>query len=246
MTAFADPPVFSSDALAEKERWEKLPASEEEVRGIAGILPGKTEIHLRADARKSYLVSGQSKRAPLLHFSTHAMIDAENPDRSRILLAADSSNAADYVFLDEVYGLDLKNVDLVTVSACDTARGKMVRGEGIQAFSQAFLAAGSSATVASLWKVADKPTADFMKQFYYFLGRGATKAEALQLAKLQFFRSKSELSNARYWAAFVLNGDGWNTSRRVIPWSALLFVAALILAAAAIFLRYFTRSRLRR
>lgn len=246
MTAFGDPPVFSSDALAEKERWQRLPASEEEVRGIVGILPGRTKIYLGADARKSYLVSGQSKRAPLLHFSTHAMVDAENPDRSRILLAADSTNAADYLFLDEVYSLDLKNVDLVTVSACDTARGKMVRGEGIQAFSQAFLAAGSSATVTSLWKVADKPTADFMKQFYYFLGRGVTKAEALQLSKLQFLHSKSELSNPRYWAAFVLNGDGWNSSRRVIPWSVFLFAVAAILAAAAIFLRYLARSRLRR
>lgn len=122
----------------------------------------------------------------------------------------------------------------------------MVRGEGIQAFSQAFLAAGSSATVTSLWKVADKPTADFMKQFYYFLGRGVTKAEALQLSKLQFLHSKSELSNPRYWAAFVLNGDGWNSSRRVIPWSVFLFAVAAILAAAAIFLRYLARSRLRR
>jgi len=173
------------------------------------------------------------------------MVDAENPDRSRILLAADSSNAADYVFLEEVYSLDLKNVDLVTVSACDTARGKMVRGDGIQAFSQAFLAAGSSATVTSLWKVADEPTAEFMKQFYYFLGRGVTKAEALQLTKLQFFRSKSDLSNARYWAAFVLNGDGWDSSRRVIPWSALIFVVAAILVVVAVLLRQLARSRLR-
>ena len=246
MTAFGNPPVFSSDALAEKEGWQKLPASEEEVRAIASILPGKTEIYLGVDARKSYLVNRHSNRAPLLHFSTHAMVDAENPDRSRILLAADSSNAADYLFLGEVYGLDLKNVDLVTVSACDTARGKMVGGEGIQAFSQAFLAAGASATVTSLWKVADRPTAEFMKQFYYFLGRGSTKAEALQLAKLQFFRSKSESSNARYWAAFVLNGDGWNNSRRFIPWSSFLFAVAATLAAAAIFLWYLTRSRLRR
>jgi tetratricopeptide (TPR) repeat protein len=246
MTAFGNPPVFSSDALAVKEGWQPLPASEKEVRGIAGILPGRAEIHLGADARKTYLVNHRPKRAPLLHFSTHAMVDAENPDRSRILLAADSSNGADYVFLDEVYSLDLKNVDLVTVSACDTARGKMVRGEGIQAFSQAFLAAGSSATVTSLWKVADEPTADFMKQFYYSLARGATKAEALQAAKLQFFRSPSELSNPRYWAAFVMNGDGWNSSRRVIPWSALVFAVAAIFGMAAAFLRQLARSRLRR
>ena len=246
MTAFGNPPVSSSDALAEKEGWHALPASEREVRGIADILPGRAEIHLGADARKAYLMNGRPKHAPLLHFSTHALVDAENPDHSRILLAADSSNTADYVFLDEVYSLDLNNVDLVTVSACDTARGKMVRGEGIQAFSQAFLAAGSSATVTSLWKVADEPTADFMKQFYYFLGRGVTKAEALQMTKLQFLHSKSDLSNVRYWAAFVLNGDGWNSPRRVIPWSALAFGMAAALGIVAVFLRWSVRSRLRR
>jgi len=245
MTAFGNPPVSSNDALAEKEGWQPLPASEREVRGIAGILPGRTEMHLGADARKTYLINVRTRRPPLLHLSTHAMVDEENPDRSRILLAADSSNAADYLFLDEVYSLELKKVDLVTVSACDTARGKMVRGEGIQAFSQAFLAAGSSATVTSLWKVADEPAADFMKQFYSLLAHGATKAEALRAAKLQFFHSQSELANPRYWAAFVLNGDGWNSSRRVIPWSALIFVVAAILGVVAVLLHRLRRSRLR-
>jgi CHAT domain-containing protein/tetratricopeptide (TPR) repeat protein len=233
LVAFGDPPVSSSDSLAEKEQWQPLPASADEVRGIARILPGQSEIHLGGDARKGYLLDHRMENLPFLHFSTHALIDAENPNHSRILLAADSSRGTDYIFQEEVYNLDLKNVGLVTLSACDTARGKMVQGEGIQAFSQAFLAAGASATLTSQWKVADQPTASFMEQYYYFLAHGASRAEALQAVKLKFLHSNSELSNPRYWAAFVLNGDGLDSSQRVVPWSVLLVALAALLVTVS-------------
>jgi CHAT domain-containing protein len=240
LVAFGDPPLSSFDALAEKEKWQRLPASVEEVREISRILPGSAEIHLGSDARKLYLLDRHIEGVPLLHFGTHAIVDIENPDRSRILLASNSSSA-EYLFQQEVYDLDLRNVGLVTLSACDTARGKVVRGEGMQAFSQAFFAAGASATVTSLWKVDDGPTASFMKQFYYFLGRNRSKAEALQEAKLRFLRSNSPLSSPRYWAAFVLYGDGWNPTRRVVPWSVLLFaVAGVLMMVSFVLWRFWT------
>ena len=237
LVAFGDPPVSSSDALALNERWQRLPASVDEIRGIARILPGRSEIHLGADARKFYLFDHRVAGIPLLHISTHAMADPERPERSRILLASDSSSGPDYLFQEEVGNLDLDNVGLVTVSACDTARGKMIAGEGIQAFSQSFLAAGAAATITSMWKVADQPTAAFMSQVYYSLARGAPKAAALRSAKLRFLRSNSTLSHPRYWAAFVLTGDGWNRSPRVIPWSAILLVVAAIVALLGVALR---------
>jgi CHAT domain-containing protein len=163
----------------------------------------------------------------LLHLSTHAVVDAENPDRSRILLAAESAGLAfDYLFQEEVYNLDLKGVDLVTVPACDTARGKVVRGEGVEAFSRAFLAAGAAAAITSLWRVADQPTADFMKQFYFFLAQGNSKADALRSAKLRFLRSGSDLARPRYWAAFVLSGDGGDVATRAIRWRTVFGTAA--------------------
>ncbi|HYL93699.1 MAG TPA: CHAT domain-containing tetratricopeptide repeat protein, partial [Alphaproteobacteria bacterium] len=234
LVAFGDPPVSSTDALAQKEQWQALPASADEVRGIAKILPGRAEIHLGPDARKTYLLGNRLEGVPFLHFSTHALVDAENPDHSRILMASDLSSGVDYIFQEEVYDLDLKNVDLATLSACDTARGRMVRGEGIRAFSQAFLAAGASATITSQWRVADQPTAGFMKQYYYNLSRGASKSEALRAVKLEFLHSNSELSNPRYWAAFVLTGDGWSPSRQVVSWSTLLLVLAAILAVISL------------
>ncbi len=237
LVAFGDPPVSPDDALGGAERWQRLPASAAEVRGIAHLLPGRSEIHLGADARKRYLLDRRLAGVPLLHFSTHAIVDRENPDRSRILLAPDSpAMAYDYIFQEEVFGLDLKGAALVTVSACDTARGKVIRGEGAQAFSRAFLAAGASATVTSLWRVADQPSADFMRQLYYFLAQGQSKAQALRSAKLQFLRSGS-LASPRYWAAFVLTGDGWNPCPRAIGWGLMAGVPVALLAVSALLAR---------
>jgi CHAT domain-containing protein/tetratricopeptide (TPR) repeat protein len=234
LLAIGDPPVSSADALAAKEQWQPLPASADEVRGIARVVPGRAEIHLGADARKVYLLDRHVEGVPLLHLSTHALVDTEHPDRSRILLASESPGNADYLFQGEVNDLDLKNVGLVTVSACDTARGKMIAGEGVQAFSQSFLAAGASATITSLWRVADEPTASFMNQFYVSLRKGQSKAEALQAAKLHFLRSNGALTAPRYWAAFVLNGDGWEPTARVIPWTAVLLAFAAMIVGAGV------------
>ncbi|HXB75565.1 MAG TPA: CHAT domain-containing protein [Candidatus Acidoferrales bacterium] len=232
LVAFGDPPA-GGVMLAGDEQWQPLAASAGEVRTIARLLPGRVETHLGAEARKLYLLDKRVEGVPLLHFSTHAVIDAENPERSRILLAADSAGTPGYIFQGEVASLDLNGVELVTVSACDTARGKMVRGEGAQAFSHAFLAAGARATVTSLWRVADRAAADFMEQFYYFLARRETKAQALRSARLRMIHSRSSLAHPRYWAAFVLNGDGWNAISPVIPWSAFAFAAALLLGVVA-------------
>lgn len=237
LVAFGDPPVSSTDTLATAVQWRPLPASADEVESIARIVPGRAEIHLGADARKRDLMGHSLQGISLLHFSTHAVVDSENPDRSRILMAPDApSSPNDYLFQQEVYGLDLKGVDLVTVSACDTAHGKDVRGDGIQAFSRAFLAAGAAATVTSLWRVADRPTSEFMKQFYYFLARGETKSQALRSAKLQFLHSASSWSAPRYWAAFVLNGEGETPCAHVLPWSLIpALAAAILLTVGAIF-----------
>jgi CHAT domain-containing protein len=219
-------PLVSHDPL--EEQWAPLPESASEARGIAEVLAGRTESHLGADMRKSYLTALAPRGVPLIHLATHAAIDAENPDRSRILFSND------YLLQEEVYDLNLAGVDLVTLSACDTARGRFVRGEGVQAFGQAFLAAGAASVVTTLWRVADGPTADFMKQFYYALSHGAPKGEALRQAKLRFLHSHTALSDSRYWAAFILTGESGSPIPRAVPWSACLFAVAVFLASAMV------------
>jgi CHAT domain-containing protein len=172
---------------------------------------------------------------PLLHLSTHATADDGNPERSRIVFTPERpEDPTDYLFLKEVYDLDLRGVDLVTLASCDTERGKVIRGEGLQGFSRALLSAGSRSAVTTLWRVADRPTTELMKQFYFELSRREPKAEALRLAKLRFLRSGSALQHPGYWAAFVLTGDGLRPIPRAFPWNALLTPLALLLLAAGL------------
>jgi CHAT domain-containing protein/tetratricopeptide (TPR) repeat protein len=239
LLAFGDPVVSEASAGALPEALGgdlrgRLPASADEVRAIAAMGDGRTEIHLGPANRKRYLLQGQARGVPLLHLSTHATSDDVSPERSRILFSPESEDRpADYLFLKEVYDLDLRGVDLATLSACDTERGKVLRGEGLQAFSRALLSAGARAAVTTLWRVADRPTAEFMKQFYFELGQREPKAQALRLAKLRFLRSASELRHPRFWAAFVLNGDGTRPVPRVCAWDRLLVLLAVVLLAAA-------------
>ena len=237
--------------LGGAELSDPLPASAEEARAIARTCPGRVQLFLGNANRKKHLLDGAAAGAPLLHLATHAVADTASPERSRILFSpAREQDGVDYLFLKEVYDLDLRGVDLVTLSACDTERGKLVRGEGPYGFSRAVLSAGARAAVTTLWRVADEPTRDFMAQLYLELNRGKPKAEALRLAKLRFLNSGTALRHPRYWAAFILTGDGFSPIPPVLSWSTLLGLAGVLLlggaGAAAVFRNGVLRTRRRR
>lgn len=251
LVAFGDPAVVDtgeSSLLASRsgEALQSLPSSRDEIRGIAAMSAGRTKLYLsQADQKTSFFASARTG-APLLHVSTHAIADMDNPERSRLLFSPDEPGEPNnFLFLKELYDLDLRGVSLATLSACDTERGRLVPGEGVQAFSRALLAAGSRSALTTLWRVPDEPTAEFMKQFYFFLlKQHKTKAEALRLTKLEFLRSGTELSHPRFWAAFVLNGDGTEPVPRFIPWQALL-LPLLVIAAAALLLLQLKKRKIR-
>ena len=222
LIAFADPIRIANP----------LPASRKEATSIAAQLPGRSQLLLAANNLKRNL---HDLSAPLLHFSTHAVADIAAPDRSRILFTPEpGSSEPDFLFLREVYALDLSAVDLVTLSACETQRGKLVQGEGVESFSRAFLLSGANAVITTLWRVDDAPTAEFMKQFYYFLGAGYTKAEALRQAKLKFIRSGGKLAAPQFWAAFVLYGDGLSPIPKFYAWTWFLIAGAAALVVASL------------
>jgi hypothetical protein len=238
LLAFGNPSAAPSPI--ETRRLPPLPYADEELRRIAQVLPGRSDLHTGADARKAFVTGGRL-RTPLLHFSTHAIADIRDPDRSRVLLAPESPGApADYLFLREVNDLDLSGVSLVTLSACDTERGRIVRGEGVEGFSRALLAAGAASTVTTMWEVTDRPGAELMAAFYTAAAGGASKAAALRHAKLTFLRSDSAWAHPYYWAAYLLSGDGDGPLPRVVPWwlvigaplAALLAISAALRAAA--------------
>jgi CHAT domain-containing protein/tetratricopeptide (TPR) repeat protein len=244
LLAFGDPAVVTGAdnallALRGQQTFDTLPSSGEEIRQIAGMSAGGKKIFLGSDDRKQAFFDATGLHPALLHVSTHAIADLDNPELSRLLFSPDAQGQPNnYVFLKELYGLDLRGISLATLSACDTERGRLVPGEGVQAFSRALISAGSRATLTTLWRVPDQPTEEFMKQFYFFLLKEhKPKSEALRLAKLKFLHSGSELSHPRYWAAFVLNGDGDEPVPRFIPWQAFPIAAGLLILAALLALR---------
>ncbi len=107
---------------------------------------------------------------------------------------------------DEAANLKLR-ADLVVLSACQTALGKELRGEGLLGLARGFMYAGAPRVIASLWRVADSATTDLMSTFYQGLLRDhLPAAEALRLAKLRLMRNPLR-SNPYYWAGFTLQGD---------------------------------------
>jgi CHAT domain-containing protein/tetratricopeptide (TPR) repeat protein len=234
LRAFADP-VFGSAALDEAASVRmRLMSTAAEAKGIASELGGSSVLHLGADDRKRYLYT--TPPAPILHIATHATADENAMEQSRILFSPASArlSGADYLFLKEAYALPLQGVELAVLSACDTERGTMLRGEGVQSFSRAFLAAGARSTVTTLWRVPDRATDSFMRVFYHHLQRGASRAEALRQAKLRFLRSGSALSDPHYWAAFVLTGEGGQPVPRAMRWSSVWMAIGLLLIAAIV------------
>jgi tetratricopeptide (TPR) repeat protein len=236
LVAFGNPAPAAAYPL-ETRSLPPLPYAGEEVRRIARELRGAADVHLGADARKALAFDGRLRSVPFVHFATHAVADTRDPDRSRILLAPQAGTQPEYLFLREIYDLDLRGVTLVTLSACETERGKIVRGEGVEGFSRALLAAGASAAVTTMWDVADRPGAEFMTQFYYALGRGAAPAAALRQAKLRFLHSDLPWTHPYFWAGYVLTGDGASRPPRVVPWSVVAAGALTIAAVATALIR---------
>jgi CHAT domain-containing protein/tetratricopeptide (TPR) repeat protein len=247
LVGFGDPQVIGtgeSSLTNARDGMEQLPASGEEIRTIARLSAGRVQLFLGPqDQKRSFFKSARSGAA-LLHVSTHAVADMDDPERSRLLFSPEEAGQPNnYIFLKELYDLDLRGMSLATLSACDTERGRLVPGEGIQAFSRALLAAGSRSALTTLWRVPDQPTSEFMQHFYYFLlKKHKSKSEALRLTKLEFLHSGTGLSHPRFWAAFVLNGDGAEPVPRFIPWQAL----AMPFPVIALIIFFYLRMRKKR
>jgi CHAT domain-containing protein len=183
-----------------------LPYSEREVKGIAKFFhKTKREIYLNQRASEKTLKDCTLHDYQILHFACHAILDERFPFRSALVLSKEDSIDEDgFLQVSEIYNLRMTS-DLVILSACQTGRGRMEKGEGVLGLPRTFFYSGAKSVVSALWKIDDKSTSIFMNHFYSFLSQGRNKAQSLQLAKLEMMKSK--YSHPFYWAAFVLNGE---------------------------------------
>jgi len=144
-----------------------------------------------------------------VHFACHGLADERSPLESSLALSlpggARAGRENGLLHAWEILEQVRLDADLVTLSACDTALGREMSGEGILGLTRAFQYAGARTVLASLWPVADDSTATLMKSFYAYLKQGQSKDRALRAAQLDMIRSGS--SHPYRWAAFQLVGD---------------------------------------
>ncbi len=192
-----------------------LPEAERQVKILGQLYgPSRSRIYIGPDASEDR-VKSEAASYRILQLATHGVLNNANPMYSHIVLSQSAGDSKEDGLLEawEIMDLDLK-ADLVVLSACDTARGRIGAGEGVIGLTWAFFVAGSSTTVVSQWSVESASTTELMLSFHRNLKAPAgglpyamSKAEALRKAQLKLLRTK-RYQHPFFWAGFVVVGDG--------------------------------------
>jgi CHAT domain-containing protein len=198
--------------IEEGQPLARLPYSRKEALAIASLVPeGQQKILLDFDVNYQTATSAELGQYRFVHFATHGLLDTQDPELSGILLSLvdreGKPQANGILRLGDVYNLRMP-VEMVSLSACETALGKSIRGEGLVGLTRGFMYAGAPRVMASLWKVEEEATAELMKTFYEgVLGRQQLRpAAALRQAQIEMWRRPNRRA-PYFWSAFVMQGE---------------------------------------
>lgn len=218
LLAFGDPDyrtsktaASSSPARSLRDRGLELvplPGSRREVETLRALYSAGSRVYLGAEASEDRARRAGSEPT-LVHFACHALADAASPLDSSLVLSLPAEwkpgQANGLLQAWEILEQVRLDADLVTLSACGTALGQEMSGEGVLGLTRAFQYAGARTVLSSLWAVNDEGTAFLMDRFYRALKKGEPKDAALRGAQLEML--KGPLAHPSLWAAFQLSGD---------------------------------------
>jgi CHAT domain-containing protein len=195
-----------------KLRFPRLASTGQEADAIVAAAPAGTALRATDfQASRATTMSANLARYRIVHFATHSVFNNDDPGSSGIVLSMfdERGEAQDgFLRLHDIYTLRLP-AELIVLSACSTALGKPVKGEGLVGIVRGFMYAGAKRVLASLWKVDDDATAELMSHFYAeMLKKNRSPAAALQQAQLAMWH-EDRWRPPFYWAAFVMQGE-WN------------------------------------
>lgn len=179
----------------------RLKASADEAR-LVGRFGVTSVVRLRDSASAWYLKHAALDSFRIIHFATHAVVDDRAATRTALALAPGPGESG-FVSPSDLAALRLR-ADLVVLSACRTAGGRIVAGEGVRGLTAPLLAAGAHAVVASYWEIGDRQTVRLVHDFYRAMAQGLPAADALRTAEVQAIERGAPPSE---WAAFTISGD---------------------------------------
>lgn len=210
----------------------RLLGSRREVESSGCLFGDRVDVLLGIDASEQSLLdwSGRLDRYSVIHLSAHVVMDNRRPENSALILSQvglpdpfDRARKGERI-LDgrwtarEVLREWRLAADLVVLSACETALGQEVPGEGYVGFSQAFLLAGARNLVVSLWEVDDASTSLLMESFYRHLLDTETSGDARAVPEPAI--TGSAVASALRRAKQVVRDFGTHDSKRLYadPW----------------------------
>lgn len=175
-----------------------LPQALAEIASVARAYPSANSI---APTLSSAEFVKHAQAADVLHIATHAVVNEEHPELSRLLVGKDERFD---VHAYDLLEADLSNVQVVFLSACRTAVGRLRRGEGTLSLASAFLDAGSHAAIATLWEVPDNSMEELASGFHRLLRAGYAPEVAIQKAQIEAIRRQQPFSR---WASVSVMTD---------------------------------------
>jgi len=189
----------------------RLPFSRREAEAIiTGAPRGNSFKAVDFRASRTTATSPELAQYRIIHFATHGVLDSRTPALSGIVLSLVDKNGKPqdgFLRLWDIYNLHLP-ADLVVLSACQTALGKEIKGEGLVGLTRGFMYAGAARVMASLWQVDDVATAELMSQFYQgVFKKHLLPAEALRAAQVQMWKQKRWQQDPYFWGAFQIQGE---------------------------------------
>lgn len=202
---------------------DSLPWTQQELKAIEQFFDGT---YYYGNAATKATFTNKASNFSIIHLAMHGIVNMNNPMQSLLSFSTttDSIQAA-YLLAYEIHNLSL-NTDLVVLSACETGIGKATQGDGVFSLARAFLYAGASSVITTLWEVNDFTSAALISTFYYNLSQGMSKPVALQQAKLTFLEHATGTSgHPTYWGSFIAIGNP--KALRATNWWRLVFFGSI-------------------
>ncbi len=196
LLGFGNPTVDASVAAP-------LPGAEREVRSLAADF-SDARLFFGAQATRDNF-DEYAPQSQLVHVASHAMVDTLDPLHSKVLFT-DGNGQPVYLEAKDVMALKLDGVSLLTLSACESGLGRVENGDEVLGFTRAFLSAGTSSLLASLWPVSDAATEKLMTTFYGDLAKGSNAQDAMRDAQRAVLANPAT-AHPYYWAPFNLIGN---------------------------------------
>lgn len=212
-----------------------LPNSKKEVDYLRG------EKILGADASRTAFLT-KTQNAEILHLATHAVASTEDPNEAFIAFHPGEDEFR--VFAPELAFMDLNEVKLVYLSACETGTGKLSQSEGLVSLARSFAFAGVEQMLISQWVSEDWVSAYMSSRFYEHLQDGQSPASSLRLAKLDLLQDQEmvQFHHPYFWANFKLIGQPTRVSsdrlKTVVGVFGLIFFGLAILATLLGWIRH--------